>query len=174
MSTGLVRTWADSGIVAVALQASSTEQRARGSAGVGQETQKPLKVTPRHVFDILVFAHEDHPGQCQFAVFCSMLRRILHGVPVDLGKGGPCHALWRKALLMYGKRQPKMVPAIVHKAPHNMLDRPQDTSGCEREYAVDLQAMPSTTTSHLFWNTSTPRRSVPRRCIACCVLRPAV
>ena len=104
MTMHLKRTWVDSGIVA----------RAHGPDGEAPDAAKRAKLSPREIFDILLYAKQTSFGEAQFMVFCRVLRKLVHGVPDDTRLGGPQHKLWNRAVAMHGSRQPKVMHACAH------------------------------------------------------------
>ena len=85
------------------------------------------------MFDILVLAQQQQQHGAQYVTFCSILRQLLRDVPEDTANGGGQHQLWNRALAMYGKRHPKVMPACLpcfirlDGDPH-VLARTPDTS----------------------------------------------
>ena len=74
MSTHLRQTWADSGVVADLLDAPEVS-----------EAEKREKLTPREVFDLLLYARGE-PGEqteSQFVRFTHLARKVLRGVSGD-------------------------------------------------------------------------------------------
>ena len=105
MSTHLKRTWVPSRFVEDHLQA-------LGHDGEAPESEKRPNLTTREVFDALLYARGNEampkPTEPQFVTFCSIVRRVLRGVPSDTRLGGPQHVLWNRALAMYGTIRPKV------------------------------------------------------------------
>ena len=97
MTAAMARTWKDSGIIG-RLQ----------KTGEPPESAKVRALTPRQMFDILLFASQT--GQTQFTTFCNIIRKVLRGVPTDVQIAGPAHTLWNRAVRLYGKLHGKVMP----------------------------------------------------------------
>ena len=104
MRTHLRQAWADSGVVADLLDAAEVS-----------EAEKREKLTPREVFDLLLYARGE-PGErteSQFVRFTHLARKVLRGVSGDTRVGGPQHQLWNRAIAMYGSLRPKVMPSYI-------------------------------------------------------------
>ena len=93
MTAAMARTWKDSGIVGRLQKTAEPDESAKIRA-----------MTPRQVFDILLFA--DQTGKPPFVTFCTTIRKILRDVPSDMQRAGPGRTLWYRAKRLYGQVMP--------------------------------------------------------------------
>ena len=95
MTAAMARTRKDSGIVGRLQKTAEPDESAKIRA-----------MTPRQVFDILLFA--DQTGKPPFVTFRKTIRKILRDVPTDMQRAGPGRTLWYRAKRLYGQVVPPM------------------------------------------------------------------